>query len=240
MLRGLSRRLMLAQDEERRRIARELHDHLSQQLALLAIDLQLLSAESAANDDGRAPALLEAWRRTSEIASDVHAMSHRLHPSKMEALGLVATINGHCRDVSRQGLTVQFRHHLVPTRIPPDRALSLFRVLEGALSNVIRHSGATDAQVTLIGGESQLVLTVSDSGRGFTLAGDATRGLGLISMRERLQSLNGSLSVTTAPGQGTVIEACVPIEAEVSAAPPSLYDLSADDRPLRWRRAESA
>ena len=106
MLRELSRRLMGAQDDERRRIARELHDHLSQQLALLAIDLQHLSVEPPSTVEAFVPALQEAWRRTTEIASDVHSISHRLHPSKMESLGLVATARGHCREVSRQSVAV--------------------------------------------------------------------------------------------------------------------------------------
>jgi PAS domain S-box-containing protein len=250
MLRGLSHHLMQAQDEERRRIARELHDHLSQQLALLAIDLQQLAIAPSAKGDGLVPSLEEAWRRTTEIASDVHALSHRLHPSKMEALGLVATIQAHCRDVSRQGLAVRFRHGDVSGGISPERALSLFRVLEEALSNVIRHSGSTEALVTLLGGDSHVVLRVADGGRGFSTSGDASSGLGLISMRERLQSLNGSLSVTSAPGQGTVIEARMPADAASSGRDPldvvpspahgTLYDGPATNRPIRWKRAESA
>ena len=250
MLRGLNHRLMQAQDEERCRISRELHDHLSQQLALLAIDLQQLAIASPAKRDGLEAPLQEAWRRTTEIASDVHALSHRLHPSKMEALGLVATIQAHCRDVSRQGLAVRFRHRDVPRGISPERALNVFRVLEEALSNVIRHSGSSEALVTLSGGDSHVVLNVTDDGRGFTTSGDASSGLGLISMRERLQSLNGSLSVTSAPGHGTVIEARVPVDGATEGRDPvdvvpssahgALYDEAAAARPIRWKRAESA
>ena len=148
MLRSLSHRLMVAQDEERRRIARELHDHLSQQLALLSLDLQQLAIKPVSAREAMA-VIQEAWRRTTEIASDVHAISHRLHPSKMEALGLVATAQAHCRDISRQSIPVQFQHADMPSGIQPDRALSVFRVLEEALSNVVRHSGATEAKVSL-------------------------------------------------------------------------------------------
>ena len=210
MLRDLSHRLMRAQDEERRRIARELHDHLSQQLALLAVDQQQLAVKHAHTVD-LTPSLQEAWRRTTEISSDVHAISHRLHPSKMEALGLVATVNGHCRDVSRQSLPVQFQHSDVPSGIPPDRALSVFRLLEEALTNVVRHSGATEARVTLHGTDTQLVLRVADNGRGFIETGRATHGLGLASMRERLQLLEGTLSITSVPAKGTVVEARIPL-----------------------------
>jgi PAS domain S-box-containing protein len=230
VLRGLSHRLMQAQDDERRRLSRELHDHLSQQLALLAIDLQQLSSVPAATAAGLVPALDDTWRRTSELASDVHALSHRLHPSKIEALGLLGTIQAHCRDVSKQGLPVRLRHHDVPADIAPERTVSVFRVLEEALSNVIRHSGATEALVTLFGADSHVILRVADSGRGFVMAGESSAGMGLIGMRERLQSLNGSLSVTSAPGHGTVVEARVPVAA-----------VSVDGRAPDWaRRAEPA
>jgi signal transduction histidine kinase len=212
LLRNLSHRLMRAQDEERRRIARELHDHLSQQLALLAVDLQQLAVKHAHTAD-LTPALQESWRRTTEISSDVHAISHRLHPSKMEALGLVATANGHCRDVSRQSLPVHFQHADVPSGILPDRALSMFRILEEALSNVVRHSGATEARVMLHGTDNQLILRVSDNGRGFVETGrpGQQHGLGLVSMRERLQLLEGTLSITSVPAKGTVVEARIPL-----------------------------
>jgi signal transduction histidine kinase len=201
---------MSAQDDERRRIARELHDHLSQQLALLAIDLQQLSGQSPPSVDAFVPALQEAWRRTTEIASDVHAISHRLHPSKMEALGLVATIRAHCREVSRQSLAVQFHEQDVPGGMAPDRALSLFRVVEEALSNVARHSGAKSAHVALGGIDGEhLLLRIADDGCGFK--GGREGGLGLISMRERVESLDGTLSITSTPGRGTVVEVRVPV-----------------------------
>jgi PAS domain S-box-containing protein len=207
LLRDLSGRLMLAQDDERRRIARELHDHLSQQLALLAIDLQLLSARPPETTAEASATLENAWRRTTEIASYVHAISHRLHPSKMEALGLVATIRAHCRDVSRQRLKVRFDEQNVPSDISPERAISLFRVVEEALSNVARHSGASDARVTLLGLDSEVVLRIADNGSGFTDSQGLGAGLGLVSMRERMELLSGSLSIVSSPGKGTIVEA---------------------------------
>jgi PAS domain S-box-containing protein len=211
LLRDLSRRLMQAQDDERRRISRELHDHLSQELALLAVQLQQLVVQPPASLDGFIMPLQDAWRRTAEIASDVHGISHRLHPSKMEALGLVATIQAHCRDSSRQGRPVTFRETNVP-KISPDRALSLYRVLEEALGNVFRHSGATGAHVTLVGLDHQVVLRVSDDGAGFVNDGEKTAGLGLVSMRERVESLNGRLAIVSVPGSGTVVEARIPLD----------------------------
>jgi PAS domain S-box-containing protein len=209
MLRDLNRRLILAQEEERHRIARELHDHLNQQLALLAIDLQQLSMDPPESPEALTAALHADWRRTTEIASDVHAISHRLHPTKLEALGLVATIRAHCRDVSRQGFTVHFSEQDVPAGISPDIALCLFRVCEEALSNAARHSATGSADVTLDGSDADIVLRVADSGRGLT-DGQRGSGLGLISMRERLQLVGGTLSITSAPGLGTVVEARAP------------------------------
>jgi signal transduction histidine kinase len=148
----------------------------------------------------------------------VHAISHRLHPSKMEALGLVATAQGHCRDISRQSLPVHFSHADVPAGINPDRALSVFRILEEALSNVLRHSGATEARVTLLGTDTHIVLRVADNGRGFMDTGRQPSGLGLVSMRERLQLLEGTLSLTSVPGKGTVLEARIPIARVTDAA----------------------
>ena len=211
MLRDLNRRLILAQEDERRRIARELHDHLSQQLALLAIDLQRLSMNPPDVAETLVAALQDGWRRTAEIASDVHGISHRLHPSKLEALGLVATIRAHCRDVSRQSIAVHFVEKNVPAGIPPDVALCLFRVLEEALSNVAKHSGASEAEVTLYANDGNLTLHVADTGRGFARDAKRNGGIGLVSMRERLQALGGTLSITSTPGKGTIVEATISV-----------------------------
>jgi signal transduction histidine kinase len=219
----LSRRLIVAQEEERSRIARELHDHLNQQLALLAIDLQQLSMSAPSN--GLSVRLDELWRRTNEISSDVHGLSHRLHPSKLEALGLVATIRGHCRDISRQGVVVHFAERNTPNGIPADVSLCLFRVVEEALSNVVRHSQATEAYVTLEEIDREIVLHVVDGGRGFAHAVKADQaGLGLVSMHERLGSVGGTLKVDSAPGHGSVVEARVPRDATV----PSPFDVDAE------------
>ena len=216
-LHNLNQRLMAAQDDERRRIARELHDHLSQQLALLAIDLQQLAMHPPASTAEAMPAVQEAYRRTTEIASDVHALSHRLHPSKMEALGLVTTIKAHCRDVSRQNLVVDFMSENVPNNIAAERALSIFRVVEEALSNVSRHSGASSARVALVCGDD-LLLRITDNGSGFKTRGRHS-GIGLVSMRERVESLDGTLDVHSVLGRGTVLEARMPMASLRKATP---------------------
>jgi PAS domain S-box-containing protein len=210
MLRDLNRRLIMAQEEERRHIARELHDHLNQQLALLAIDLQQLAHHLPEVTDTLVDALEQAWQRTCDIASDVHGISHRLHPSKLEALGLAATIRGHCRDLSRQALKVRFSDEGNTARIPPDVSLCLFRIVEESLSNVARHSAASEAEVSLVDADTEIVLRVSDTGRGFTISPGGANGIGLVSMRERLQALGGTLTITSKPGEGTTVEARVP------------------------------
>ena len=210
MLRDLNRRLILAQEEERRRIARELHDHLNQQLALLAMDLQQLAMNPPESPEALVAALDADWRRTADITSDVHAISHRLHPSKLEALGLVATIRAHCRDLSRTGLAVDVSVPAVPIETSPDVGLCLYRVLEEALTNVRRHSGAAEVQVTLDDRDGELLLRIADRGRGFPAAAHPNGGLGLVSMRERLQALGGSLTITSPLGQGTIVEARLP------------------------------
>ena len=210
MLRDLSLRLILAREDERRYIARELHDHLNQQLALLAIDLQQLAARLPDSTEALVAALEAAWQRTADIASDVHGISHRLHPSKLEALGLVATIRAHCRDVSRQSLAVHFADEGAGAAIPSDVSLCLFRVAEEALTNVVRHSAAPEVHVSLVDTPEDIQLRVSDSGRGFSKPPAASPGIGLVSMRERLHALGGTLTITSSPGQGTVVEARIP------------------------------
>ena len=214
-LADLSRRLIVAQEEERRRIARELHDHLSQQLALLAIELQQLDMHPP---DTLSATLHDLWRRTTEIASDVHGISHRLHPSKLEALGAVITMRGHCRDISRHGVRVHFTDRDVPADLPPDIALCLFRILEEAVSNAVRHSASTEAFVTLERVDQDVVLRVVDAGCGFDpVAKRQAAGLGLVSMRERVRAVGGTLTITSSPGHGTSIEARVRHAAAVEA-----------------------
>jgi PAS domain S-box-containing protein len=210
VLRDLSRRLIAAQEDERRRIARELHDHLSQQLALLAIELQQLMLLSSASNEPLSTGLQDLWRRTSEIASDVHAISHRLHPSKLEALGLVRTIRAYARDMSRQHLSVDVVEENVPANLPPDVALSVFRVAEEALTNALRHSGASEAQVAVLGSDGELIVRISDSGRGFNTARRHASGLGVVSMRERIEGLGGTFTITSARQKGTIVEVHVP------------------------------
>lgn len=237
-IRDVNQRLILAQEDERRHIARELHDHLSQQLALLAFDLQQLTLARPSSVDAIADTLDTALRRTAEIASDVHAMSHRLHPSKLAALGLVATIRAHCRDMSRQNLAVSFVDRHVPAALPPDADVCLFRVLEEGLTNVVRHSRASVVNVSLRGQNGHLVLRIVDNGSGFDQHRDAATGIGLVSMQERLKALGGKLVISSVPGRGTAVEARLPCSLTPADRPVSLADRKAGRQ--RGRHAESA
>jgi PAS domain S-box-containing protein len=202
----LAGRLIAAQEGERHRIARELHDDLSQKLAMLSMDLTQLRATSAMRETEVAARMQQIADRTTEIASGVHRLSHRLHPARLQALGLVPSLEALCRDTSRQhGTLVEFKHDEVRDPLDPDLALCLYRVTQEALHNVVRHSGATHATVRLCHRSEQVSLQIADDGAGFTFREREDTGLGLVSMRERVAFLGGTLSIETAPGRGTLI-----------------------------------
>jgi signal transduction histidine kinase len=214
--RDLGGRLIRAQEDERCRIARELHDDLQQRLALLAMQLDAIAlGGDQPGLDGRARDL---WRQTVEIASEVHRLSYRLHPSKLEALGLLATVQGYCRELSPHGLRVAFTHEAVPEGIPADTALCVFRIIQESLQNVLKHSGAKEARLHMSGAGAALRVTVSDAGRGFDPGARPNGGLGMVSMRERLHLVGGTMTIRSRPGHGTVIEFDVPFGGREQAA----------------------
>jgi signal transduction histidine kinase len=205
-LRELSGRLIAAQEHERHRIARDLHDDSSQRLALIAMELEQLGIEPPATTSELSARTRSLWQEVTEVATDLHHISHQLHPRKLEALGLVTAINGFCQELwTQHHLQVRFSHERVPRTIPREVALCLYRIVQEALQNVIRHSGVMEAEVQLTGSTDELLLRISDAGSGFVA--DATRwtGLGLTSMRERVRSLGGEIVVQAAPGRGTRI-----------------------------------
>jgi signal transduction histidine kinase len=208
-VRDLAGRLIAAQEAERARVARELHDDLSQKLALLAIGIDELGGERLPSPDRSNYQRLK--EQVAEIATTVHRLSHALHPSRIQALGLVAAIESCCREVSAKGqLSVQFTHAHIPSNIPSDISLCLYRIVQEALSNVVKHSGALAAEVALAREDGHIELRIADSGRGF--AADLEHaGLGLISMRERVRSVGGRFVVHSANGSGTRIGVRVPI-----------------------------
>jgi PAS domain S-box-containing protein len=221
-LRDLSGRLIGAQEQERARIGRELHDNVSQRLALLAMRVDVLRNSVPPGAEDMAAGLASLSTATTDISREVHALSHRLHSIKLEALGLVSALRAHCRELSQHGIHVRFSAANVQNRLPGDIALCLFRVAQEALANVVQHSGVTDARVELSGRSNEIVLRVADSGRGFDPA-DPSDGLGLTSMRERVRLLGGSITVNSKPNGGTVVEVQVAIPAASPSAtqPPS-------------------
>jgi signal transduction histidine kinase len=206
----LAGRLIVAQEAERRHIARELHDDISQRLALLATELDRLGHSASSKETTRQ--LEHLSRLTAEIASGVHRLSYRLHPALLEAIGLAAAIEGFCRELSsRSAIEIEFSHQDVPMAVAPDVGLGLFRIVQEALHNVVKHSGANYAAVHLSGLGDRLELRIADEGVGFTVGHSQTAGLGLVSMRERVTLLNGELVIHSAPGAGTRIEVRAPL-----------------------------
>jgi signal transduction histidine kinase len=211
-LRQLTGRLLEAQEGERRRIARELHDDLNQSLALLAVELDVLGRKPPALDAGLAGRLAEIAARVKDLSTAVHDLSHELHPSKLEHLGLVAAVGGLCRDVAlSHELEVEFTHAADLGELPADVTLCLYRIVQETLRNVVKHSGSRRAAVDLSGTADAVRLRVADDGVGFAPgAVVAAGGLGLVSMRERLYMVGGLLTIDSRPGGGTRIEVRVP------------------------------
>ena len=203
----LSGRLINAQEEERGRIARELHDDFSQRLALLGIGLSRLWKKRPESEEEERILVRELWNRTQEISSDVHRLSHQLHSSKLQHVGLGPALMGLCGEISEKyGIQVEFTDRGAPAEIPKDVALCFFRVAQEALSNVVKHSRAARAQVDLASANNEIRLLVVDAGSGFDAdLGSTDVGIGLVGMRERLRLVGGKLSVQSAPQQGTKI-----------------------------------
>jgi len=210
-LRMVSRRLIQAQEEERMRLARELHDDINQRLALVATRL-----DRATQDVADAPRLRqevdEAVNQIADLARDVQSLSHRLHSSQLELLGLERAAAALCRDLAeQQAITIDFDAGHIARYLPPEISLCLFRVLQEALQNAVKHSGSRHVGVALRNGTDRIDLTIRDAGIGFDPEEARWRnGLGLTSMRERLTLVGGQLSIDSAPGRGTTIEARVP------------------------------
>ncbi len=214
-LASVSGKLIEAQEQERRRIARELHDDIGQRLALLAIELAQLQ-QSSSNPSEFPGRIGKLQHPTSEIAADIQSLSHELHSSRLQYLGLAAALRGFCQEFSeQQKVEVDFKTHDLPTPLSPDISLCFFRVLQEALHNAAKHSGVRHFEVRLWGTPDEIHLTISDSGVGFDIeATKASRGLGLISMQERLKLLNGTLSIESQLQRGTTIHASVPYRSD--------------------------
>src|SRR5271169_187306 len=197
-LASVSHRLIEAQEQERTRIARELHDDIGQRLALLASELEEFELNLPTEVGRRMGELRE---QTSEIAAGLQSLSHELHSSKLEYLGIVAAMRSFCKEFGeQQRVEIDFESNDVPSPLPPDVPLCLFRVLQEALHNSAKHSGVGHVEVRSWATSGELHLTVRDFGSGFdTQAAREGRGLGLISMEERLKLVKGMLSIDSQP-----------------------------------------
>lgn len=213
-LRSLRGRLTRAQDEERAHIARELHDDIGQRLALLSV--QLLQAQTAVQtEDPRSVMLLETARQLiSDLCSDVHRLSHRLHPAQLALLGLTTALSRFCEDFARQnGIVIDFGPEDIPA-LSADVATCLYRVAIEAIRNAGKHSGASRIRVELAPRPHAIWLCVSDDGRGFDRsAADIASGLGFLSMTERVRSVGGELNIRSEVQQGTRVETLIPLDA---------------------------
>ena len=206
--RDLAGRLIASQELERARIARNLHDELGQKLAMLSLQVDGVVPGSRPTDPTRTK---ELKTRIEEISTDVHRLSYELHPAKLETLGLVAAIDSCCREVSeRHQLSVSFRRENVPHDVDGEIAVCLYRVVQEALHNIVKHSGASAAEVWLTCDDGQVDLRIADRGRGFHTGG-RSQGLGLVSMRERVQFFGGRFVVRSTPGNGTRIGVRIPL-----------------------------
>ena len=218
-LEGLAGRLIHAQEEERSRIGRELHDHISQSLSLLTLMIDELQADPAITP-GIARALAEMRQGAGDVTDDVHRLSHRLHSSTLDYLGLVPAVQKLAGEFSaRHGVSIDFAHGPLPASLPSEVALCLFRVTEASLANIAKHSRAGSARIHVHGTEDGIHLTVEDDGIGFEVTDLASKGgLGFVSMQERLRALRGTVRVDSAPSRGTRIDVWVPSTSLVTSA----------------------
>ena len=211
VLSTMSRRLIEAQDEERTRIARELHDDINQRIAIVSVNLETLKNELSDSELHARFRVAETQQLVSDLGNDVQALSHRLHSSKLDYLGLGAACRGFCRELSeRQKVEIEFHSDGVPAKLSKEVSLCLFRVLQEALQNAVKHSGVREFHVSLQGTSDGVDLRVHDSGCGFDPEkATSGHGLGLTSMKERLKLVEGILTIDSKPQHGTTVHARV-------------------------------
>jgi PAS domain S-box-containing protein len=224
MLSSMSRRLIEAQEKERAWIARELHDDFNQKVAMVSVNLEYLKRGLSGSEVQAKTYAEEIKRQIKELGNDIHALSHRLHSSKLDYLGLASACKGFCTELStRQSVEIEFHSENIPRELSKEISLCLFRVLQEALQNAVKYSGVRNFQVVLKCASGEVELSVSDSGSGFDLdEGMSGAGLGLTSMKERMKLVDGQLSIESKPGMGTTIYARVPLSPEIAAARGSL------------------
>ena len=217
----LSGRLISAQEEERSRLASDLHDDFSQRMAVLSLGLETAADMIPDSPEEANRQLQELMNSAGEIGADLHTLSHRLHSSTLERLGLAAGVSSFCKEfTAQQGTQIAFSHDHVPRSVSPEVALCLFRIVQEGLRNVTKHSEASRAQVSLDKLDGGIHLSISDNGKGFDLKGVSDRkGLGLWSMKERVRLIGGRFEIRSEPYRGTRIEVWAPLKEKSDTSP---------------------
>jgi PAS domain S-box-containing protein len=220
-LEKVSGQLIEAQEKERSRIARDLHDDICQRLALLSMEIERANRTSNGSPAATKQNLEDIRKHCSEIAGDVQSLSHQLHSATLDYLGVVAAVRAFCSEVSKQHQTsIAFTDANVPKHLPKDISLCLFRIAQEALHNAVKYSGTNQFTVTLFATEEEVQLVVRDTGAGFDVEeAKKNQGLGLVSMQERIHLVHGRFAVESKPGKGTRIFAAVPFVAEKESSP---------------------
>jgi PAS domain S-box-containing protein len=212
----LTGRLLSVQEEERRRLARELHDDLTQRLAVLAIDAGKLEQQLDSAPHALREKITRMKEQMVELSADVHNISRQLHPSIIDDLGLRQALHSECVSFTRrEGIVIMYECKDIPAGIPRDVSICLFRIAQEGLRNIARHAKVKQARLKLAGSDKCITLTIEDSGVGFDPAqGRAGAGLGLVSMEERVRLIQGKLQVKSRPGEGTVITVTARLSGE--------------------------
>ena len=216
-LQFLTGKLIQAQEEERRRIARDLHDDFNQRLAALSVELATVERTLGASP-APIPQQLAAIRgQVVQLSDDLHDLAYKLHPSLLEHVGLELAMRDHVAQFTKQtGLPVTWSARAVPGTLPPEIATALFRVMQESLQNVFKHAQATAVTVRLSGSPKGIGLSVRDNGKGFEVESQSAKraGLGLVSMQERARLLGGISRIRSSPEHGTRVCAWIPLPQE--------------------------
>ena len=209
-----SRRLIQAQESERAHVAREIHDDMSQRMVALQFDLQALMNSRYGESVRESKSLLaETSERMASVTTSLRQLSHRLHPAHLRLLGITEALRDLQREMSTNSVKISVSHDSVPDSLPPDVMLCLYRLAQEALRNAVKHSGADKLSVHLQGGKDLVMMTIQDNGVGFDTRADR-KGLGLISMSERVQILAGRIEIQSQRGHGTTISAWIPVNEQ--------------------------
>jgi PAS domain S-box-containing protein len=211
-LRALAGRLINAQEEERRRISRQLHDDFSQRLAVLALDVSGLALAPPPSPDHMKETFSDIHTRIGQMSADIRRISHQLHPSILEDLGLAAALREMCEELlAREGIEGTLEQETMPESLPKEAASCLYWIAREALHNVSKYAHASHVRVSLSGSPEGVQMCIHDDGAGFDPEVGRGHGLGIVSMKERAIMVQGDLSIRSQPGQGTEVRVFIPL-----------------------------